>query len=138
MRKGLPTSNMLCPSKVFLHHAVEHKAHDMSYQLVKHSSNSISNTFCRSSPNGWSFGAWRIQGVIFFQFELPTFQTQQIFYSFSIIFKPSLFSLYWFFFFTMVIFFKQPYISNNRIFQWLYSFNINSIISSLIFITLTQ
>ena len=77
----------------------------------------------------------------FFLFELPTFQTQHILYFFSL-----LFSLYWFFslsnghiFYTSIYFFsfweeeeKQPYISNNRIFQRSYSFNINSIISSLI------
>ena len=99
---------------------------------------SISNTFCSSSPNGWSFGAWRIQGVIFFNLSYLLSKHNK-FSILSLLYLSLHYSVFIdFFFFTMVIFFKQPYISNNRIFQRLYSFNINSIISSLIFITLTQ
>ena len=130
MEKGPAISNTLCPTKVFAH-----KAPDMSSQQVEHSFNST--TLCRSSPRGWSFGAWRIQGIIFFNLSYLLFK-HNIF--FSIIFKPLLI----FFPFPMVTFFKhpyffsfweeeekQPYIPNNRIFQRSYSFNINSIISSL-------
>ena len=113
MTKGLPTSNTLCPSKVFLHHAVEHKARNMSYQRVEHSPNSICNTLSRSSPKGWSFGAWRIL-VLYFTIWVNLLFKPNIFSVFSLLYL----SLYWFFFpFPMVIFFKLPYISNNSIFQ---------------------
>ena len=80
IRKGLAISNTLCPTKVFAH-----KALDMSYQQVEHSFDSIN--LCHSSPEGWSFGAWRIKGVIFSiwvtYFSNPTYS---LFFS-SIIFK---------------------------------------------------
>ena len=128
----------MCLTKVFAH-----KVLDMAYQQVEHSSNSIN--LCRSSPKGWSFGAWRIKEVIFSiwvtYFSNPTYSL-----FFSLLYLRIYYSVFIDFFpFPMVIFFKHPYffsfweeekkqphISNNPIFQRSYSFNINCIISSLI------